>query len=130
MSAVGAMTTTTMNLTLGSAAFAPGSAGHAGVVFATIVGLLGLIGAARAHESGGVDGRARDARRRRFTRGLAAALGAVWLADLVQDAWPARATWATALPLHLCDIAGLVAPLALLTARPALRAVLHFWALV
>jgi hypothetical integral membrane protein (TIGR02206 family) len=34
---------------------------------------------------------------------------------------------ATGLPLHICDLNGLVAPLALLTGRRWLRATLYFW---
>jgi hypothetical integral membrane protein (TIGR02206 family) len=34
---------------------------------------------------------------------------------------------ATGLPLHICDLNGLVAPLALLTGKRGLRAILYFW---
>lgn len=37
--------------------------------------------------------------------------------------------WADSLPLHVCDMAGLVGPLALLTRQRVLRTTLYFWAL-
>ena len=37
--------------------------------------------------------------------------------------------WAHSLPLHVCDLAGIVGPLALLFPRRLLRTVLYFWAL-
>lgn len=52
------------------------------------------------------------------------------LACVLVDIWwlrPAKFTWRESLPLQLCDIAGMIAPLALLTQHPRLRALLHFW---
>lgn len=40
---------------------------------------------------------------------------------------PPRLNPAESLPLHVCDLNGLIAPLALLTGRRWLRAVLYFW---
>ena len=34
----------------------------------------------------------------------------------------------TSVPLHICDLAGIVGPIALLSRRPTLRTVLYFWA--
>lgn len=44
-------------------------------------------------------------------------------------AWPTRFTLEESFPLHLCDVAAWVAPLALLTQRRTLRAILYFWAI-
>lgn len=117
-------------LTLSSAAFAPGSVGHCVVLVAAVVGVaawvwLGRASCARDVGEAGGPATPRD----RLTRVLAGALAVVWAADLVQDAWPSTAWPKTALPLHLCDLAGVVAPLTLLTGRPVLRAILYFWAL-
>lgn len=73
-------------------------------------------------------------RRRRGTAGLArgertvglAMLG-VWLAAQVYWFLPGNFRIDEALPIHMCDITGLIAPLVLLTRRRALRALLYFW---
>lgn len=44
-------------------------------------------------------------------------------------AWPTHFDLSESLPLHLCDVAAWIAPLALLTQRRWLRAVLYFWAI-
>ena len=59
----------------------------------------------------------------------------VWIGTTI--AWQAMATvwyllprnfdWYESLPLHLCDLAAWVAPLALLTQRRWLRSLLYFW---
>lgn len=41
---------------------------------------------------------------------------------------PGRFTWSESIPIQLCDLAGLIAPLAIMTRRRWLRALLHFWA--
>lgn len=60
-------------------------------------------------------------------------LGALALAHWVaQQAWwniPARFDAAQSLPLHVCDLNGLVAALALLTGYRCLTAILYFWGL-
>lgn len=60
-------------------------------------------------------------------------LGALALAHwLAQQAWwniPARFDAHQSLPLHVCDLNGLIAALALLTGRRWLTAVLYFWGL-
>ncbi|MBI5111106.1 MAG: TIGR02206 family membrane protein [Rhodovulum sp.] len=64
---------------------------------------------------------------RRLRTTLVTFAGAVWV--IYNIAW----NWngidiAAGLPLHVCDVGGLVAPLALLTQRRWLRATLYFWA--
>lgn len=54
----------------------------------------------------------------------------VWQAmAVVYWAWPTHFDIQESLPLHLCDVAAWVAPLALLTQRRWLRGVLYFWAI-
>lgn len=43
--------------------------------------------------------------------------------------WPSRFDYRTALPLHICDIGMLVAPLALLLRLHSLRVITYFWGL-
>lgn len=40
---------------------------------------------------------------------------------------PERFAWDVSLPVQLCDLAGLIAPLALLSRRRLVRTLLHFW---
>lgn len=79
-------------------------------------------------------------------------LGRRWLADVRRQRWewtfrlvwicttivwqaaavvwyllPAQFDWYESLPLHLCDLAAWVAPLALLTQKRWLRSLLYFW---
>lgn len=73
-------------------------------------------------------------RRERGTRGLARAertvgmtmLG-VWLTAQLYWFLPGNFRIDEALPLHMCDLTGLIAPLVLLTRRRPLRALLYFW---
>ena len=73
-------------------------------------------------------------RRQRGTAGLARAervvgfamLG-VWLAAQVYWFLPGNFRIDEALPVHMCDLTGLIAPLVLLTRRRPLRALLYFW---
>lgn len=54
----------------------------------------------------------------------------VWQAmAVVYWAWPTHFDIQESLPLHLCDVAAWVAPLALLTQRRWMRGVLYFWAI-
>ncbi len=43
--------------------------------------------------------------------------------------WGPQYTFAQSLPLQVCDLAGLVGPMALLTRKQWLRAILYFWGL-
>jgi hypothetical integral membrane protein (TIGR02206 family) len=62
----------------------------------------------------------------RFRRVLALAALAYWAAYNVWWNW-GGVDIRDGLPLHICDINGVVAPLALLTQRRVLRATLYFW---
>lgn len=72
-----------------------------------------------------------SARRRGLEEQFSRTLGWFGLAFFVihQVYWfmPARLDPNDSLPLHVCDINGLIAPLALLTRKRPLRAVLFFW---
>lgn len=69
----------------------------------------------------------RHRQERRFTLAIAVVGLAFWLLQqgyyilIDQD-------WTDSLPLHICDMAGLVGPLALLTRARLLRTTLYFWA--
>ena len=52
---------------------------------------------------------------------------AVWVAAQVVFLRPANFDPAVSFPLHICDVAGLLGPLALLTRRRLLLSVLYFW---
>ena len=54
---------------------------------------------------------------------LASAATVVWYL------WPAHFHWGRSLPLELCDLASMAAPIAVLTRKRFYRAVLHFWGL-
>lgn len=64
---------------------------------------------------------------RRFDRSL------VWLGLIIvvvnqtAELLPARFQLNRSLPLHLCDVAGLIAPLAILTHHRVLRSMLYYW---
>jgi hypothetical integral membrane protein (TIGR02206 family) len=64
---------------------------------------------------------------RRFDATLALLALAAWVWLLAHWLAPERFSWQKSLPLHLCDLAGLVAPLALLFPRPWLRTLLCLW---
>lgn len=52
------------------------------------------------------------------------------LAWIVVSVWwlsPARFTWGNSLPLQLCDIAGLLAPVAIASRNRTARSLLYFW---
>ena len=65
--------------------------------------------------------------RRRFVVGFAIT-GAI-VSVLVIAWWlrPANFNWQESLPLHMCDLAGIIAPVALLTRVRWPRTLLHFW---
>jgi hypothetical integral membrane protein (TIGR02206 family) len=86
------------------------------LVCALAIALL-IIAARRMRESG-----AEPALR----RGFAWACIIFWV---FQNAWfhAAGVDWLTGLPLHICDLGGLIGPFALLTGNRFLRATLYFW---
>ena len=102
-----------------SEAFRPFTLTHA-LALATIAGLIALLVAAANR----VD---RD-RRVRIERTLGWANLLFWV--VVHGWWmlPPRFDAATSLPLHMCHVAQLLAAIMLLAPRPALRAIVHFWA--
>lgn len=51
----------------------------------------------------------------------------IWIAVLVWWLQPERYSPAVSLPLQVCDLVGLIAPLAMLTRRHEFRTLLHFW---
>lgn len=59
---------------------------------------------------------------------LLASIGfAAWLAVEIWWLRPDRFTWGNSLPLQVCDLAGLVAPIAIITNHRAVRSLLFFW---
>ncbi len=71
----------------------------------------------------------RDARSARFDEVVAASGALAWI--VVQLWWlaPGRFTWGNSLPLQLCDLAGLIGPIAIWTSNRRTRALLYFWGL-
>jgi len=65
----------------------------------------------------------------RAERVVGAATLGIWLAAQIYWVLPGNFKLDEALPIHMCDVTGLVAPLVLLTRAWALRAVLYFWGL-
>ena len=61
-----------------------------------------------------------------FRRGFAWSCIVFWV---FQNAWfhASGIDWLTGLPLHICDLGGLIGPLALLTGSRLMRATLYFW---
>jgi hypothetical integral membrane protein (TIGR02206 family) len=66
---------------------------------------------------------------RRLDRGFALLLVTVWCALNARQVLPGHFRWDKSLPLHICDLVGLAAPIALWTSRRAARAILYFWGL-
>lgn len=96
---------------------------YSGLHFATVLACLALIAVVvYAGRNAGEAGAEWRLRRTIAVFGLA-----VWVT--YNTAWNWRGIDLTdGLPLQLCDVAGIVAPLALLTLHPWLRAPLYFWA--
>lgn len=89
------------------------------LVWACAVALL-IVARGRARRRG---------RERSFDRGLGWALLAAYMMVNIWWAWPGRFEWARSIPIHVCDLAALFAPLALLTGRRWPRTLLYFWGL-
>lgn len=109
------MTTPTTDI----AAFTPYSLEH-GVA----VGLVVLVTAAAIWNGRRVRDTPKEERWRR-SLGIFAAL--VWLASAVLWSLPKYFDPAVSLPLHFCDLTGLLVPIAILTQRRSLYAILYFW---
>lgn len=112
---------TTHAIAAGLTSFAPGTAMHAAVIVA-----LGMVTAAAVV----VGRRARPrglAAARRADRGWATLLLIAWVVAEAWDLVPAHFTLAGSLPLHVCDVVGLVASVAVVTRWRACRAVGYHW---
>lgn len=70
-----------------------------------------------------------EASRRHFDRQLIALAILLLLVNVVSELLPQRFDVHRSLPVHVCDIVGLVAPLAILTQARLLRAILYYWGL-
>ena len=67
--------------------------------------------------------------RKRFDRRFATVLYLVCLIIFLRDLRPDRIGWSYSLPLHICDVTGLMAAIAIQTRNPIARRILHFWGL-
>lgn len=65
--------------------------------------------------------------RRRLDVTLGAAVLTIWAANQVAEMMPWRFELHRSLPLHVCDVVGLVAALAMLTGARVWRAMLYYW---
>jgi len=104
------------------ATFTPFSAAHAIVFIACAGAMLALI-------TLGLRARPSPPAALRVHRAWLAIVAAVQVANLVYFALPRNLNPGTSLPLHICDLAGLVAFFALATPLRVLRAVLYYWGL-
>ena len=98
--------------------FAPYSALHLVSVGVCLAAIAGLVAAGR---------RSRAAHGTIFRHALGVLALAYWLSYNIWWNWHG-ADPATGLPLQICDINGVIAPLALFTLNRWLRATLYFWA--
>ena len=74
--------------------------------------------------------RVRGTTRERTLRRALGVFGlAFWVVHQVYWLLPANFVWSRSLPLHICDVAGLLAPLAMLTSVRVLRTMTYFWGL-
>jgi hypothetical integral membrane protein (TIGR02206 family) len=78
-----------------------------------------------------VDGSQRSAKTNRSVRWQNLLVGFAFAVAIANEIWylhPSRFAWNLALPLHLCDLNGFVAPLALMYPNSRmLRSLLYFW---
>lgn len=98
--------------------FAPYGALHLVSVGGCLAVIAGLVAAGR---------HSRAAHERKFRRALGVFGLAYWLSYNIWWNWHGLDP-ATGLPLQICDVNGVIAPLALLTLDRSLRATLYFWA--
>jgi len=98
--------------------FTPYTPLHAASVLACLLAIALIIVAARRMREDGSEPA--------FRRGFAWACMIFWA---FQNAWvhAAGIDWLTGLPLHICDLGGLIGPIALLTRNRLMRATLYFW---
>jgi len=100
------------------ALFTPYTPLHAVSVLVCAAAIAALIIAARRMRESGAEPA--------FRRGLALTFIAFWV---FQNGWyhASGINWLTDLPLHVCDLGGLIGPIALLTGNRLMRATLYFW---
>jgi hypothetical integral membrane protein (TIGR02206 family) len=103
------------------AIFVMGSPTHWMILLLTALSCFALLALGRAAARRGASAG--------FDRCLAAALLLVWVAMVASNLLPGRLRLDRSLPLHICGLVGLLAPLALLTGWRPLRAVVYFWGL-
>ncbi len=98
--------------------FTPYTPLHAVSVLVCLAAIAVLIVAARRLRKSGAEPA--------FRRGVAWSFIAFWV---FQNAWfhASGIDWLTGLPLHICDLGGLIGPIALLTGNRLMRATLYFW---
>lgn len=87
---------------------------------AALAVIIGGVVATGAHLRGTARGRA-------FDRLVAMGGAVAWLIVAIWWLSPARFTWGNSLPLQLCDLAGLIAPIALWLKYRWARGLLYFW---
>ncbi len=68
-------------------------------------------------------------RERRLGAAVAAVAAAWWLASAAWYLLPERFSWAVSLPIQFCELAGVAAPVALLTRRRWAERLLYYWGL-
>ena len=98
--------------------FIPYTPLHAVSVLVCMLAIAMLILAARRMRDSGAEPA--------FRRGFAWSCIAFWV---FQNAWfhASGIDWLAGLPLHICDLGGLIGPIALLTGNRLMRATLYFW---
>jgi hypothetical integral membrane protein (TIGR02206 family) len=104
-----------------SLAFTPYSPEHWGAIAAAVVATAIAIALGLR-----VRGTAREQPFRTVMVGLTAL---IWLTSTTLWSWPGNLDPSVSLPLHLCDLAGFVLPLAILTRHRVLCALVYFWGL-
>jgi len=68
-------------------------------------------------------------RAKRLNKGVGLFALAAYIAVNIYWMWPGNLVWDKSLPIQLCDLAALCAPIALLTRSRTARALLYFWGL-
>ena len=98
--------------------FIPYTPLHVASVLVCMLAIAMLIVAARRMRESGAEPA--------FRRGFAWSCIAFWV---FQNAWfhASGIDWLAGLPLHICDLGGLIGPIALLTGNRLMRATLYFW---
>ena len=104
-------------------AFHAGSAIHVAVLLGVAAACIGLARSGQlAAVRGPTDGR-------RFDHRFANVILGVWIVIFLRDLRPDRLAWINSLPLHICDIVGFAAVLAIRYRLHWARAMLYFWGL-